>query len=67
MKTETSKQGRFEWMADHPLIIIGIAVEGNRPVVESAHERIRALVVHVYAACVGPRENPLFGKSGKIL
>lgn len=26
MKTETSKQGRFEWMADHPLIIIGTAV-----------------------------------------
>ena len=26
MKTETSKQGRFEWMADHPLIVIWIAV-----------------------------------------
>ncbi|MCZ6631048.1 MAG: hypothetical protein O7D28_06845, partial [Actinobacteria bacterium] len=26
MKTETNKQGPFEWMAGHPLIVIGIAV-----------------------------------------
>ena len=26
MKTETSEQGRFGWMADHPLIVIGIAI-----------------------------------------
>ncbi|MEE8407030.1 MAG: MMPL family transporter [Acidimicrobiia bacterium] len=26
MRTETSKQGRFDWMADHPLIIIGVAI-----------------------------------------